>query len=101
MSNMPTESMGVPVFNSTAESMGIPNPDTLEQAIRERNGWIESAAMFYRNEEYYRGLVDQIGEVLGAEAFTADDGVVHDSVLRAKVPELVRARLAFTAAKAS
>lgn len=76
-----------------ANCCDIPPAETLEQANRERDGWIESAAMFHRNEEYYRGLVDQIGEMLGVDAYTADDGVIHDSVLRAKVPELVKQRL--------
>lgn len=57
-------------------------------------GWMESAAQFHRNEEYYRGLVEQIGEMLGDAAFTDDGGELHDSVLCAKVPELVRGALA-------
>lgn len=71
----------------------LPAPETLEQAIAERNAWVTSAMQFSRNEEYYRGLLDQIGEAIGPDAYTADDGSVSDSVLRAKLPELVRARL--------
>jgi len=41
--------------------------------------------------EYYRDLCRQIGEEIGIEAYTADDGGVHDCVLNAKLPELVRA----------
>lgn len=51
--------------------------------------WIETARMHCRNEDYYRGLVRQIGGMLGTEAFTSDDGSVQQSVLCAKVPELV------------
>jgi hypothetical protein len=78
---------------SYAAALDLPTPDTIEQAVAERNGWIDSAAMFHRNEEYYRGLLDEIGVMLGPEAYTSEDGSVQDSVLRAKVPELVRARL--------
>jgi hypothetical protein len=77
-----------------AKVLDLPVPSTIEEAVRERDGWINAAAMHHRNEEYYRGLVDKIGEMLGPEAYTADDGTVLDSVLRSKVPELVAARLA-------
>lgn len=79
---------------SYSAALDLPTPTTIEDAVRERNAWIDSAAMFHRNEEYYRGLIDQIGAMLGPDAYTSEDGAVHDSVLRAKVPELVRARLA-------
>jgi hypothetical protein len=71
----------------------IPMPETLEQAIAERDAWIESAAHFSRGEEYYRGLLDQIAGTLGPEAYTADDGSIHDSPVRAKLPELIEARI--------
>jgi hypothetical protein len=73
-------------------------PKTLEQAIAERNAWVESAAMFSRNEEYYRGLVVQIGEMFGEAAYIADDGSRSQDVLCAKVPELVRAAVPMGAA---
>ena len=76
-----------------ATGMNLPIPDTIEKAVAERNGWINAAAMYCRNEEYYRKLVQEIGQMLGLDAFTADDGGVHEDVLCAKVPELVRARL--------
>lgn len=71
------------------EQCGV--PATLEQAIAERNAWIETAAQFSRNEDYYRGLVTEIGEGLGDEAFIADDGSRSQDVLCAKVPGLVAA----------
>lgn len=52
--------------------------------------WKETAAFHSRNEEFYRGIINQIGEILGVEAYTADDGSVGDSVLALKVPELVK-----------
>jgi hypothetical protein len=81
----------LPHLQGYIEQLGT--PETLEQAIAERNAWIESAAMFSRNEDYYRGLVYEIGEALGDEAYIADDGSRSQDVLAAKVPQLVRARL--------
>lgn len=74
----------------------IPEPDTLEQAIAERNAWIETAVQFSRNEDYYRGLLDQIAESIGDEAWVQDDGgriPRTEGPLRAKLPELVAARI--------
>ena len=51
--------------------------------------WEEAARRYARNSDYYRSLVVRIGEFIGQEAYTADDGGVHDSVLCDKVPELV------------
>lgn len=74
------------------EQLGI--PATKADAIAERDAWVESAAQFSRNEDYYRGLLDKIAEALGAEAYTADDGSIYDSPVRAKLPDLVKERLA-------
>jgi hypothetical protein len=56
----------------------------------QRDGWMETARQHCRNEEYYRGLLDEIGEILGPEAFISDDGSIQQDVVRAKLPELVR-----------
>ena len=71
----------------------LPVPETLEEAIRERDNWIDSAAMFHRNEEYYRGLLDEIGHAIGEECLIADDGSRPGGILRAKLPDCVRSRL--------
>lgn len=55
--------------------------------------WYSTAAQMARNAEYYRGLLVRIGEMLGVEAYTADDGSISDSVLCAKLPELLAYRL--------
>ncbi len=55
--------------------------------------WYDTAAQHARNEEYYRGLLIKIGEILGPEAYISDDGSVQDHVLCAKVPDLVIQRL--------
>lgn len=73
-------------------------PDTLEQAVQERDFWVESAAQFNRNEEYYRGLLDECAVAIGIESYTADDGSIYDEPVRAKVPDLVRAILGSLAA---
>ena len=52
--------------------------------------WKETAAFHSRNEEFYHGIVKQIGEILGEDAYTADDGSIGDSVLALKLPELVK-----------
>lgn len=52
--------------------------------------WKETAAFHARNEEFYHSIVNQVGEAIGIEAYTADDGTVGDSVLALKVPELVK-----------
>ena len=56
--------------------------------------WLETAAQFQRNAEFYHGIVTEIGEMFGTAAKTSDDGSIQDSVLALKVPELVRAALA-------
>ena len=75
-----------------SESMTV--PDNLTLAIHQWRGWVNTAAMHHRNETYYRGLLTEIAEMIGQEAYTADDGSVYDTPLCIKVPELVRARLA-------
>lgn len=91
MTTNPIENAGLlPHLPGYIEQLGI--PDTLEKAIAERNAWVESAAMFSRNEDYYCDLLDQIAAHLGIDAFTADDGSVYDSPVRAKLPDLVKAR---------
>lgn len=62
-----------------------------DEARREREVWEETAAMFSRNEAFYRDLIDTVARSLGAEAFTDDTGAVHDSPIRLRVPELVEA----------
>lgn len=64
----------------------------LAEAVAKRiASWMENAAQFARNADYYRGLVEQCGEALGHDAYVQDDGGISEDVLCAKVPELVRA----------
>lgn len=66
------------------------NPDDSDKVKRILAAWLDTAAVESRNVMYYQELIDTIGKHIGIEAFIADDGSVSDSVLRAKVPELVK-----------
>lgn len=55
----------------------------------QRNSWEQTAAHYLDGMHYYRGLVEQIGKIIGIESYVQDDGGIVDSVLCAKVPELV------------
>jgi hypothetical protein len=74
------------------EPMAHPEMSHRETTIQ-RDNWMESARQHCRNEEYYRGLLDEIGNILGPEAFTDETGSIQHEVVRAKLPELVRRRL--------
>lgn len=54
--------------------------------------WMDEAARFARNEDFYRQLLDQCAKNLGplrARAFIQDDGGISDRPLRLKIPGLV------------
>lgn len=55
--------------------------------------WIEEAAMYSRNADFYRNIVIEIGEMFGDAAKTSDDGSLQEGILALKVPELVRESL--------
>ncbi len=63
--------------------------DSRTAARAERDAWIETAKQHLRNEEFYHGIVNRIGEPFGVAARTSDDGSVQQDVLALKVPELV------------
>lgn len=53
--------------------------------------WMETAAQYAKNAEYYRSLVVSCGEAIGESAHICDDGRTRsEDVLCAKVPSLVR-----------
>ncbi len=64
--------------------------DNWERAIRERDGWEQTAAQQRDGAQYYRNLLVECGEAIGKEAYTCDAGTTQQDVLAAKVPELVR-----------
>ena len=62
----------------------------LAEAVAKRiAAWMETAAQENKNTEFYRGLLDECAKWLGPEAYTADDGSIHTSPIRLKIPELV------------
>lgn len=61
----------------------------IKELEAERDNWIDTAAQFSRNQEFYHGIVTQIGERFGTAAKTSDDGSIQDGVLALKVDELV------------
>lgn len=61
------------------------------EARRSAKAWEESAAQFARNEDYFRGLLDECAKHLGPACYVCDDGSISQDPLRAKIPELVAA----------
>lgn len=51
--------------------------------------WMDTAAAAQRNAEFYRDLLDRCAKWLWPDAYRADDGVMHDSPIRLKIPKLV------------
>ena len=66
----------------------------VEEKEGQRQAWEDTAAQAYRNTDYYRSLVREIGMMIGSAPYIADDGTVNDDVLCAKVPELIPPTLA-------
>lgn len=71
-------------------------PDAIHALIREgtrlqqeKEDWMDTAAQQNRNAEYYQQAIDRIGLLFGRAAFICDDGSLSDTLLRAKVPDLV------------
>ncbi|HEY0548176.1 MAG TPA: hypothetical protein VGF13_01165 [Verrucomicrobiae bacterium] len=70
----------------------VMDPPLAEAVARRIAAWMDDAARYARNEEYYRGLVQRCGAVFGEAAYLCDDGVSRSQdILCAKVPELVEA----------
>lgn len=66
-------------------------------------GWMNAAAQYARNEEYWRGIVSQIAASimdvpsLGVEIHQCDDGTLSPDPLLSKVPDAVKRLVATTA----
>ena len=65
-----------------------------EQAEAQCAAWEQSAKEFANGMDYYRGIVIAVGEMIGEQSYICDDGTRSDSVLCAKIVELVAAVLA-------
>ena len=68
----------------------VVDPILAEAVAKRIAAWMDTAAQYARNVDYYQGLLDQIATVFGQEAYINDDGTIQDSPLRAKMPELVK-----------
>lgn len=55
-----------------------------------QGAWKETARHYASGQEFYQNIVTKVGEIIGEEAYTADDGTVGDSVLALKVPEIIQ-----------
>jgi len=53
------------------------------------SNWIQTAAMYARNAEWYKGLLEEIAVKYHPEAFTDDTGVIHEDPFVSKLPELI------------
>lgn len=69
--------------DAAREDLGV------EMLKNQRDNWESTANQHLRNEQYYRGLLIQIGELFGIYARICDDGGLSEDVLVGKVPELV------------
>lgn len=63
--------------------------ETISRLEAERDGWKETAAMFGRNADFYKGLIERCGKAIGKRAYTDDCGCVGESVLALRVPEII------------
>lgn len=67
----------------------VMDPILAESVARRIAAWMDTSAQAYRDADFYRGIIYQIGDMFGVEAKTSDDGSVQQDVLCLKVPELV------------
>ncbi len=42
-----------------AKDMAFPEATTIEEANKQRNHWVNVAAQYSRNADYYRGLLEE------------------------------------------
>lgn len=76
---------------SDKETENIEMDVVLAESVAKRIcNWMETAAIYSRNVEYYRGLLIKCGEIIGDSAYICDDGSKSEDVLCAKIPELVK-----------
>jgi len=68
-------------------------PTRIMRLQRERDNWESTAYQEMANTQFYRGLLVEIGQMLGPEVRTCDDGTVTPDVLILQVPVVVARRL--------
>ncbi len=84
---------GLRLLAKAARLAAAPTQNDVRDAERERDAWMETARLHCNGEAYYRGLLDEIAATIGPEAYRADNGDEMGSVVRARLPHLVRAAL--------
>ena len=67
----------------------VMDPELATVIAEKLQNWILTANQYFCNAKYYHDLLEECGRTLGIEAFTADDGTISETVLCAKVPELL------------
>jgi hypothetical protein len=65
----------------------------LRDVMKKRDAWRETALQQGRNADYYCGLLDQIAETVGREAYVGEDGREQEEPVRAKLPAIIAARM--------
>lgn len=65
------------------------NSTLVENVAQQIANWIETAAMYGRNANYYHELLARCGKAIGNRAFIADDGTRNQDVLCDKIPEII------------
>tara|TARA_Y100000310_G_scaffold328962_2_gene397993 strand:- start:61 stop:489 length:429 start_codon:yes stop_codon:yes gene_type:complete len=71
-------------------------PDLLAhvgQLAGQSESWEEIAKQHCRNEEFWRGIVIDVGRLLGPEVYVQDDGGVSEDPLALKIVPLLKERL--------
>lgn len=64
------------------------NPEPQEGSGQD--GWKETARHESSGSNFWQGLVQQTGQMLGPDVYVCDDGTISSTVLGLKVPELVK-----------
>lgn len=79
------------VMSDTIVSTHAPSLQGAEkdEMVRVFAGWLDTLASEQKATQHYQKQLDEMGKLFGKEAYICDDGSVSDSILRAKVPELV------------
>jgi len=65
----------------------------VQSVTKELALWMKTASEHQTNTEYYRDLLEKCGKSIGESAYVCDDGTKSESVLCAKIPELVEGLL--------
>lgn len=72
----------------------IASPEEIwDYLVPQLNGWVEYVKQSSDGIAYYRGVLEQIGLLLGDEVYVCDDGTISDSVLIAKLVDIIKNKL--------